>query len=151
MAPADWRDGDNVLTLRAEAPSWRGGTVSLLVPWPTQPGADDLTRTVQALRETDRVTVYETVTSDTTTAAPNPRQLDLAGAWFVSQEPYASGTAPIAVRISRNDQPVRLALGYPAASINVALTLDKDGRITEETLSDDTHLIHRRFVYPDHD
>ncbi|MGH3882414.1 MAG: copper resistance CopC/CopD family protein [Pseudonocardiaceae bacterium] len=151
VAPADWRDGDNVLTLRAEASSWRGGTVSLLVPWPTTPGAGDLTRTVQALRATDRVSVYEAVTSDTTTAAPNPRQLDLAGAWFVSQEPYASGTAPIAVRISRNDQPVRLALGYPAASINVALTLDKDGRITEETLTNDTHLIHRRFVYPDHD
>jgi copper transport protein len=151
VAPADWHDGDNVLTLRVAAPSWRGGTVSLLVPWPSQPGAEDLTRAVQALRATDRVTVYETVTSDTTTAAPIPEQLDVNGAWFVTQEPYAAGTAPITVRISHNDQPVRLALGYPAASVNVALSLDKQGRIAEETLTDPTHLVHRRFVYPDHD
>ncbi|MCA1835339.1 MAG: copper resistance protein CopC, partial [Actinobacteria bacterium] len=48
VAAADWHDGNNVLTLRVEAPSWRGGTVSLLVPWPAQPGAEDLTRAVQA-------------------------------------------------------------------------------------------------------
>jgi copper transport protein len=151
VAPTDWHNGNNVLTLRVEAPSWRGSTVSLLVPWPPQPGADDLTRAVQALRAADRVTVYETVTSDTTTAAPTPDQLDLNGAWFVSQEPYAAGTAPITVRISPDGQPIRLALGYPAASVNVALTLDNHGRITDETLTDSTHLVHRRFVYPDHD
>lgn len=150
-APADWRDGDNVLTLQVQAPGWRGGTVSLLVPWPTQPGTDDLTRAVNAMRAVDRITIYEGVTSDTTTGVPNPQQLDVTGPFFVSQEPYASGIAPIAVRISRRDQPVRLALGFPAASINVALTLDAQGRISEETLTDDTHLIRRRFVYPDPD
>lgn len=151
MSTVDWKQGGNVLTLRAEASSWHGGTVSLLVPWPAQPGADDLARAVQALHAVDQVTVYEAVTSDTTTGLPLPQQLDLNGAFFISQEPYASGVAPIAARISRAGQPVRLALGYPAASTNVALTLDARGRISEETLTDDTHLIHRRFVYPDHD
>jgi hypothetical protein len=60
-------------------------------------------------------------------------------------------TAPITVRISHGGQPVRLALGYPAAAITVALTLDTDGRISTETLTDRTHLIHRRFAYPGHD
>jgi copper transport protein len=106
---------------------------------------------VQALRAVDHLTVYETVTSDTTTALPEPAQLELTGQFFVSQEPYAAGSAPLAARISRDGQPVRLALGYPAAATTVALTLDGRGRISEETLTDDTHLIHRRFVYPDHD
>lgn len=149
VAQTPWGDGDNLLTLQAQAPGWRPGTVSLLVPWPAQPGDNDLTRAVAALRAAGRVTVYETVTSDTGTAAGDPTRLDLAAEFFLDQEPYASGVAPIATRISRGDQPVRLALGYPAASINVLLTLDQDGRIGEETLTDDTHLIHRRFVYPD--
>ena len=151
VAKTSWGDGDNVLTLQAQAPGWRPGTVSLLVPWPAQPGDGDLTRAVAALRAAGRVTVYETVTSDTGTAAGDPTRLDLDAEFFVGQEPYASGVAPIATRISRAGQPVRLALGYPAASINVLLTLDRDGRIGEETLTDDTHLIHRRFVYPDHE
>jgi copper transport protein len=152
VAKTPWADGDNVLTLQAQAPGWRPGTVSMLVPWPAQPGDDDLTRAVAALRAAGRVTVYETVTSDTsTTAGGEPTRLDLDAEFFLGQEPYATGVAPIATRISRPGQPVRLALGYPAASINVLLTLDQDGRIGEETLTDDTHLIHRRFVYPDHE
>lgn len=149
VAQTPWEDGDNVLTLQAQAPGWRPGTVSLLVPWPTQPGGDDLTRAVAALRAAGRVTVYETVTSDTAAAGGDPTRLDIDAGFFLAQEPYATGVAPIASRISRAGQPVRLALGYPAASINVLLTLDQAGRISEETLTDDTHLIHRRFVYPD--
>jgi copper transport protein len=151
VSTMDWKQGDNVLSLRAGASTWRGGTVSLLVPWPVTPGTADLARAVQALRAVDHLTVYETVTSDTTTALPEPAQLELTGQFFVSQEPYAAGSAPTAARISRDDQPIRLALGYPAAATTVALTLDARGRISEETLTDDTHLIHRRFVYPDHD
>lgn len=147
----DWSQGDTVLTLHAEASTWRGGTVSLLVPWPATSGQADLARAVQALRTAAHLTVYEAVTSDTTTALPEPQQLELTGDFFASQEPYAAGSAPIATRISRDGQPVRLALGYPAAATTVALTLDAQGRISQETLTDDTHLIHRRFVYPDHD
>jgi len=151
VAQTPWENGDNVLTLQAQAPGWPPGTVSVLVPWPSEPGGDDLTRSVAALRAAGQVTVYETVTSDTSTAAGDPTRLDLDAGFFLGQEPYATGVAPIATRISHGDQPVRLALGYPAASINVLLTLDQEGRISEETLTDDTHLIHRRFVYPDHE
>ena len=34
---------------------------------------------------------------------------------------------------------------------NVLLTLDRAGRITDETLTDPSHLVTRRIVYPDHD
>jgi copper transport protein len=103
------------------------------------------------MRAADHLTVYETVTSDTTTPPVSPQRFDLNGSWFLSQEPYASGVAPIADRISPDGQPIRLALGYPAAFTNVTLTLDAQGRISEETSTDSTHLIHRRFVYPDPD
>ncbi|MFI5615461.1 copper resistance protein CopC [Amycolatopsis sp. NPDC051903] len=145
-----WKPGDDVVTLHAEAPSWRGGTVSLLVPWPVASGAAELARAARALRAVPQLSVYESVTSDTTGAPPEPQQLALSGDFFLAQEPYAAGTAPIATRISENGRPVRLALGYPAAATTVVLTLDEAGRISEETLTDETHLIHRRFVYPDH-
>ncbi|UOT07965.1 MULTISPECIES: CopD family protein [Rhodococcus] len=48
VAPASWQGGDNVLTLGAAAQGWQGGTVSLLAPWPTGPGGDDLARAVAA-------------------------------------------------------------------------------------------------------
>ncbi|AWK76760.1 copper resistance protein CopC (plasmid) [Rhodococcus oxybenzonivorans] len=149
VAPAAWQGGDNLLTLVAAAAGWQGGTVSLLVPWPTTPGGADLARAVAATRAETDLTVYESVTSDTTTAAPEPQRLDLPADFFLAQEPYADGTAPLAVRLPHQDGTVRLALGYPAAGMNVLLTLDAAGRISEETLTDTKHLVTRRFLYPE--
>jgi len=146
-APARWAVGDNVLTLRAEAAGWVGGETGLIVSWPPRPGNDELAAAVAATRAAGTVTVYEAVTSDTSAGAPEPDRLDLDAGFFLSQEPYADGTAPIAVRTSPDGVPVRLALGYPAASITVELTLDEHNRIAEETLTDAKHLVTRRFVY----
>ena len=93
------------------------------------------------------LTVYESVTSDTTTGTGTPARLTLDPAFFIAQEPYADGTAPQVVRVSTDPAPVRLALGYPAAATTVLLTLDGQGRISSETLTDTTHLISRHFVY----
>ena len=68
--------------------------------------------------------------------------------FFVSQEPYSDGTAPIAVLTSLEGQPTNLLLGYPAASVTVQLTLDEQGRVAVETLTDPTHLVTRRLAYP---
>jgi copper transport protein len=146
-----WRNGDNVLTLRAAASGWAGGDAALIVSWPPGPGADELAAAVAATRGAGVLTVYETVTSDTTVAAPQPDRLDIDAGFFLSQEPCADGTAPIAARTSPPGSPVRLALGYPAASIDVELTLDDRGRIASEKLTDAKHLVTRRIVYPDHD
>jgi copper transport protein len=146
-----WRDGDNVLTLRAGADGWAGGDTALIVSWPPRPGADDLAAAVAATRSAAVLTVYETVTSNTAVAAPAPDRLDTDAGFFLAQEPYADGTAPIAARTSPPGSPVRLALGYPAASIDVELTLDDRGRIASEKLTDAKHLVTRRIVYPDHD
>lgn len=150
VAPAIWGDGDNVLSLAVGADDARGGAISLLVPWPTLPGAAELARAVAATRAAGRITVYEAVTSDPTAGSPPPTPLDLPPEFFLSQEPYADGTAPQAIRLAGSGA-TRLALGYPAAAINVLLTLDRAGRISDEILTDPKHLVTRRFVYPDHD
>ncbi|WP_330473456.1 copper resistance CopC/CopD family protein [Terrabacter sp. C0L_2] len=149
--PVDWRSGDNILGLRASSATWRGGTANVLVPWPGTPGAAHLERAVSALRSVGNLTVYEAVTSDASAGLPEHQRLRMTGRFFVSQEPYADGSAPVSTQISQPGEPVRLALGYPAAHISVTLTLDAAGRISEETLTDATHLIHRRFVYPETD
>ncbi|KMO73460.1 hypothetical protein [Mycolicibacterium chlorophenolicum] len=95
------------------------------------------------------MTVYESVTSDSTTAPAEPQPLSLSAEFFLAQEPFADGTAPQAVRLAGRG-PTRLALGYPAASINAVLTLDMAGRIIHETLTDPSHLITRRIIYLDH-
>lgn len=143
-----WRNGDNVLTLRAGATGWTGAPTGLIVSWPPHPGAADLASAVAATRATGRLAVYETVTSDTTAGSPEPNRLDLDAGFFLSQQPYSDGTAPIAARTSPPGAVARLALGYPAASLSVQLTLDDRGRITEEILTDPKHLVTRRIVYP---
>jgi copper transport protein len=148
-ARAHWNPGDNVLTLRAEAAGWTGGPTGLIVSWPPRPGADQLAAAVAATRAAGILSVYETVTSDTSGGTPTPDRLDVDAGFFLSQEPYADGTAPIAVRTSPDGAPVRLALGYPAASITVELTLDDRNRIAQETLTDAKHLVTRRIIYPE--
>jgi copper transport protein len=147
-APATWRPGDNPLLLRATARGWAGGTTGMLVSWPPQSAAAELAAAVSATRKAGQLTVYEAVTSDTSRPDPEPTRLNMGADFFVSQEPYSDGTAPIAVRTSSERQPIHLLLGYPAASVTVQLTLDEQGRITVETLTDPTHLVTRRVAYP---
>jgi len=144
---AAWRTGENLLTLRASAPGWRGGTASLLVLWPPRPGADLLARAVVAMRRVDTLSVYEAVTSDASAPLPDPVPLRLNARTFLASEPYGSGVAPIAVSLPAGPGAPRLALGFPAERIYVRLLLDQQGRIQEETLTDAKHLIHRRFLY----
>jgi len=91
------------------------------------------------------------VTSDTSTPLPAPTPLHLTGATFLATDPYATGVAPQAITLATTAGQTRIALGYPAAGLWVQLVLDTNNRMIEEQLSDDSHLIHRRFVYPDPD
>jgi copper transport protein len=147
-APATWRPGDNSLLLRAAARGWAGGTTGMLVSWPPRPATAELAAAVATTRQAGRLAVYEAVTSDASRPPPEPDRLNIGADFFLSQEPYSDGTAPIAVLTSSEGQPIRLLLGYPAASVTVQLTLDKQGQISEETLTDPTHLITRRLAYP---
>lgn len=149
VADAALRDGENLVTLGAQASGWRGGDVALIVPWPVSPAADLLADTVATMQAVDQLTVYETVTSDGAAEFPHPTELPITGPMFLGTEPYGTGIAPIVVRSDR-DGAVRLHLAYPAEGRSAELLLDEEGRIVEETLTDPKHVILRRFIYPEH-
>ncbi len=148
VAPVDWRDGDNVLSLRAAASGWRGGTFAALVPWPAEPAGDLVKRTVEVMQQLDAVTIYEAGTSSALTGLPEPTQLDVDGEIFLDNEPYNSGVAPIAAVVKDESGRTRLLMGFPGSGAHASLTLDGLGRVTSETLTGPKHLFQRRFVYP---
>lgn len=148
VAAIDWTGEDNLLTLRVAAPGWSGGTVGALVPWPARAGHELLARTVATMRRAGDFTMYETVTSDTSEPAREPHRLDLSASLFLSSLPYTSGVAPLAARVSPADSPTRLALGFPAAGQTAMLVIDGEGRIAEQTLVTEKHLVRQRLIYP---
>ena len=112
MAQADWPLGESISSrFEAAATGWLGGTVSMLIPWPVQSGDTDLARAVDITRTQKNLTFYESVTSDAANVGPEPQQLSLSSEFFLAQEPYADGTAPIAVRLPSAGRQLRLALG----------------------------------------
>ncbi len=149
VAPARWADGQNLLTLRVSAAGAAGGTVSVNVPWPPRPGAGLLRRLVAAMRATPRLTLTERVTSDTARGLGTAHQFTITGRFFLSQEPYKTGIAPVAVQAPAGGGNRRLLLGYPAQDIWAALTVSADGQLVAETLTDADHLIARAFAYPE--
>lgn len=149
VADVSWRDGGNVLTLRAGAAGWRGGTFATLIPWPAKPASDLVKRTVRVMRELKEFTIYEAGTSDTSADMPDAQPLSVDGTLLLSNEPYNSGVAPIAAQVETESGATRLLMGFPAAGAHAAITLDDRGRITEETLTGPKHVIKRRFLYHD--
>ncbi len=149
VAPVRWADGQNLLTLRVSAAGAAGGTVSVNVPWPPRPGAGLLRRLVAALRATPRLTLTERVTSDTAHGLGTAHQFTITGGFFLSQEPYKTGIAPVAVQAPAGGGDSRLLLGYPAQDVWAALTVSADGQLVAETLTDADHLITRAFAYPE--
>lgn len=149
VAPLNWRDGANVLSLRAGASGWRGGTFAAMIPWPAKPADGLVKRTVRVMRGLEEFTVYEAGTSDTAIGLPEPQPLAVDGKTFLSNEPYNSGVAPIAAQVESESGATRLLMGFPAAGTHAEVTVDERGRITEETLTGPKHVFTRRFLYPD--
>lgn len=99
------------------------------------------------MRRAGPITVYEAVTSDTTSALPDPSVLHMTGAEFVATEPYSAGIAPQVVALPVAGGLTRLAVVFPTEGRHTFLTLDRQGRIVQETLTDAKHLTRRHFVY----
>ena len=147
LADTPWSDGDNLLTLHASAAGWRGGVVSLVVPWPVGDGTAALTRAVAAMRGLPRVAFTETVTSDTSRPTPDPTSITLSGADFLTLQPYGTGQAPQVVALPATAGQTRLALGYPAEARFIELILDDRYRIVNEVQVDPKHLTRRHYLY----
>jgi copper transport protein len=147
-ATVDWATGPNLLTLAVAADGWRGGTVTLLLPWPIRDAGPRLTRVAATLRKASMITIYESVSSDTTASAGTVVPIRMAGARFLATEPYSSGQAPQVVESNAGNGTTTLALGYPADGRYVQLTVDRHDRIRSEIVVDPKHLARRSFVYP---
>jgi copper transport protein len=94
------------------------------------------------------IRVVETVTSDTSQAAPKPQTVTLGGDEFLDSEPYGSPPDPQVVMRARPGGGSVLTFGLPAEGVHVELEVDASYRIIAETLAAPKHLIRRSFTYP---
>ena len=150
VAPARWARGENLLTIRAAASGWTGGTTSLQVPWPPVAGGPRLRRALAAMRRVPAMIVYEQVTSDTALGRGTTHAIGISGGQFLASEPYADGIAPVTDLATGSGGQQILLLGFPAVSIWAQLTLgahDAPDRFAREILVDPDHLITRGFAY----
>lgn len=142
-----WSDGDNVLSLRADASGWKGGSLSSLITWPGVPEEGLLERTARTMSQMDVLRIYETGTSDGTSALPPPYQVSVSGEEYIAGSLFGSGVAPVAVLLPAASGNTRLMLGFPSSGVFADLTIDDDGRIIEETTASPKHVFRRRFDY----
>jgi copper transport protein len=149
VADVDWGRGTSLLSLAAQAEGWRGGTVSLLVAWPVVDASARLARVAAALRDAGPITVYESVTSDTAAGPGDVVAIRISGAQLLATEPYSSGQAPQVVQTGAAGGTTTLAVGFPADSRYVQLSIDDRDRIRSETVVDAKHVTRRTFVYDD--
>jgi copper transport protein len=149
VAPARWGRGDNLLTIRAAAAGWTGGTTSLQVPWPPVPGEPVLRRALAAMRRVLAMTVYEHVTSDTALGRGTTQAIGISGRAFLAQEPYAGGVVPVTDLAAGSGGQQVLLLGFPGDSIWAELTLGAHDWFAREILVDPDHLTSRGFSYPE--
>ena len=147
VAPHGWSDGDNILSLRADASGWKGGALSSLIAWPGTPAEDLLERTTRAMSEVERLTIDETGTSDGSSPLPPPYRVSISGDDYVASAPFGSGVAPVVVSVPAVAGTTRLLVGLPSSGVFVNMTVNSDGRIVEEVTASPKHVFRRRFVY----
>ncbi|WP_240617444.1 CopD family protein [Nocardioides speluncae] len=147
-APASWVKGENVVTLRVEDEQWDGGRAAVQVAWPPRPEDQRLAAVVAKMRKVKHFTLHEQTTSDTATGLGPRKRLRLTGEEYLAVGPFGSGRAATVThyQVHRGGE-VTLALGYPAESIYVLLTVDRHNRIKREVLTSGRHLITRRLTY----
>jgi copper transport protein len=147
LANTGWGNGDNLLTLHVSAHGWTGGIVSFIVPWPVTDAGNLLAQAIAAIGAQTKVTYTEAVTSDTSQPTPEPITLSLPAADWLALQPYSSGQAAQAVLVPTTTGLTRLALGYPAESRFVEITLDDQHRIVDEVQVDPKHVTRRHYLY----
>ncbi len=138
--------GTTHLSVEASAPGWTGGMFTSDLSWPPPPDDPGLLDTlVSRLRATPRLQMTEQVSSGPQAVAA-PSESDLAGAEFLTSEPYAAGNASDVQTLAAGGPGFRL---YVAGErIWVTIWLDRQGRMARERVVDPGHDIERTFRYP---
>jgi copper transport protein len=148
VGPVPWRAGAGSVDLRVEATGWHGGAAVFPIHWAPVVARDVLPRVRAAMLAQPSIRVVETVTSDTSQAAPKPQTVTLGGDEFLDSEPYGSPPDPQVVRRARPGGGSVLTFGLPAEGVHVELEVDASYRIIAETLAAPKHLTRRSFTYP---
>jgi copper transport protein len=151
-APTSWVRGENVVTIRVDDEDWGGGRAAVQVAWPPRPEDQRLAAVVEKMRKVEHFTLHEQVTSDTATGLGPWMRHRLTGEDYLAAGPFGSGRAATVTRyqVHRGGE-VTLALGYPAESVYVLLTVDRQSRIVREVLTSGEHLVTRTLVYDEPD
>jgi copper transport protein len=148
VGPVPWRAGAGSVDLRVEATGWHGGAAVFPIHWAPVVARDVLPRVRAAMLAQPSIRVVETVTSDTSQAAPKPQTVTLGGDEFLDSEPYGSPPDPQVVMRARPGGGSVLTFGLPAEGVHVELEVDASYRIIAETLAAPKHLTRRSFTYP---
>jgi copper transport protein len=148
VGPVPWRAGAWSVDLRVDATGWHGGAAVFPIHWAPVVTRDVLPRVRAAMVAQPSIRVVETVTSDTSQAAPKPQTVTLGGDEFLDSEPYGSPPDPQVVTRARLGGGSVLTFGLPAEGVHVELEVDASYRIIAETLAAPKHLTRRSFTYP---
>jgi copper transport protein len=149
VGPVPWRAGVGYVDVRVDATGWHGGAAVFPIHWVPQIVAGVLPRVRAAMLAQPSIRVIETVTSDTSRAAPKPQTLTVGGREFLDSEPYASPPDPeVVMRRRPSGGGSVLTFGLPAEGIHVELEVDASYRIIREILAAPKHLTQRTFTYP---
>jgi copper transport protein len=148
VGPVSWRSGTGYVDLRVDATGWHGGAAVFPIHWAPVIARDVLPRVRAAMSAQSSIRVVETVTSDTSQAAPKPQTVTVSGEEFLDSEPYGSPPDPQVVIRARPGGGSVLTFGLAAEGIQVELEIDASNRIIAETLAAPKHLTRRTFTYP---
>ena len=145
-AEVEWVDGLNIVTGDVESAGWRGGAVSLTVPWPPQPAVDVL-RTVQSVMGAqEAIRASEVVTSGfgnapTTTSVRTGQE-------YLEDEPWADGGVTDPVFFSTPSGARVLVFALPVLGYHFRFTLDDQNRVASSRVVTQKHLLLRDYSYP---
>lgn len=146
----DWARGTTRLSATLSSDTWKAGAIDFAVPWPPQPGRQELLdRVIRTMRRQGRFTLQEAVTS--TGGEPPFRSMPVTGTYFASQELYgAGGSVDIGfLPAGRGRRSVSLYL--PGSDTWYRIWIDDRYRLQRELIINPGHRIERRFDYPQRD
>lgn len=148
VGPVPWRPGTGYVDLQIDATGWNGGAAVFPIHWAPVVAQNALPRVRAVMLAQPSIRVVETVTSDTSRAAPKPQTVTVTGREFLDSEPYGSPPDPEVVMRRRPGGGSVLTFGLPAEGVHVELEVDASYRIIRETLAAPKHLTERTFTYP---
>ena len=143
----DWQAGTTTLSITINEGGYAGGTAHLRIQWPPGPDATQLlTETVAATRAATQITLSESVTSDSS-IQPDAGTVNISGADFISQEPFANGGDDVH-QLAGDNGLATITFTVPASNIWVHMWIDpQTKRIAKETIIDPGHRIEHTLTY----